>query len=75
MTSYTTKKGDRLYMDTDGYTAIKTHNGNTFSAYLVDGKFTDTTPLGRRILENAYREYQQSQQELDTMIAEQGGDK
>ena len=66
MTSYTTKKGDRLYMDKYGYTTIKTHNGNTFSANFVNGKFTETTPLGRRILEKAYLEYLQNHEPLNT---------
>ena len=66
MTSYTTKKGDRLYMDKYGYTTIKTHNGNSFSGYLKDGKVTETTPLGRRILEKAYLEYLQNHEPLNT---------
>jgi hypothetical protein len=66
MATFTTSKGDRLLVCDDGYLGIKTHNGNSFSGYLKDGKVTETTPLGRRILEKAYLEYLQNHEPLNT---------
>ena len=61
MATFTTSKGDRLTVWEDGTLSIKTHNGNTFIGFIVNGsKVTSTSILGRRVLESAYIEYRRN---------------
>lgn len=63
-TRFTTSKGNLLTIWDNGAKfsdiTVKTHNGNSFEALLLDGAVITGSRLGKKIIESAYKEYQKS---------------
>lgn len=61
MATFTTKNGSKLEIFEDGYLSIRTNHSTEYGGYLVNNDTTNCqSPLGRMVLRNAYKEYQQS---------------